>query len=64
MPRDPNERFEFLVRISGSDLDALDRIVKRQRTSRQKYVIIAIAEKLRNEPAECPICGRTEDHVH
>lgn len=54
----------FLVTMKVRDLDSLDEVCGRLHMSRNRYVMLAIMEKLSKEPEKCPICGRTESHSH
>jgi hypothetical protein len=59
---DDTERFTITMR--ASDAEQLDKMARRVHMSRNRYVILAILEKMKTEPAGCPICGKMEDHSH
>lgn len=62
---DEEEPTRFLVSMVPSDLKAIDAAAKRLRMSRSRLVLVATMKYLKDALGEpCPICGRTEDHVH
>lgn len=60
---DEPETERVLISLKTPDLEVLDRLAKRMRTSRSRLVVIAVYHYANTNPG-CPICGKTEDHVH
>lgn len=60
---DDEDKVRFLVTVTKDDLEKLDAARRLANLSRNRFIVNAIWKAIK-ETTACPLCGRSDDHVH